>query len=156
MGRAIGRSLSSDSHISVNKRAYTGRQLSYYGLSSPRHSMKILIRLSVIPLLAGAMHSMALSLSPEEFDASRKLACVLAQQSLGQLTEQQYGEKANTLLDGFDETERDNVLAQAVGYLGGVMFSSSEKDPHAMTLKMEDFVSSGTCKGDYSKVTLQL
>jgi hypothetical protein len=118
--------------------------------------MKILIRLSVIPLLAGAMHGTALSLSPEEFEASRKLACVLAQQSLGQLNEQEYGEKANTLLDGFDAAERDNVLAQAVGYFGGVMFSPTEKDAQATALKMEDFVSSDTCTDGYSKVTLKL
>ena len=106
--------------------------------------------------MAVAMHSSALSLAPKEFEASRKLACVLAQQSLGQLTEQEYGEKANSLLDGFDDTERDNVLAQAVGYFGGLMFSSTEKDAQARTLRMEDFVASGTCSGGYSKVTLQL
>ncbi|MEZ5571296.1 MAG: hypothetical protein R3E64_04655 [Halioglobus sp.] len=118
--------------------------------------MNTLVRLSTIPMLACAMHSMALSLAPEEFAASRKLACVLAQQSLGQLTEEEYGERAHTLLDDFDESERDNILAQAVGYYGGLMFSTTENDAHTTTLKLEDFVASGTCVEGYSKVTLRL
>lgn len=118
--------------------------------------MQPLLRLSLIPLLAIAMHSTALSMSPQEIDASRKLACVLAQQSLGQLTEQQYGEQANALLDGFDATERDHVLAQAVGYFGGVMFSPAQQDADTMTAKMQDFVSSAICNNGYGKATLQL
>ncbi len=79
--------------------------------------MKPLIRFCVFPLLAAyAIQSTALSLAPEEFDASRKMACMLAQQSLGQISEDQYGERVHTILDGFDEAERDNILAQAVGY----------------------------------------
>jgi len=118
--------------------------------------MKTLVRLSLLPFLACTMHATALSLAPEEFDASRKLACVLAQQSLGQLTDEEYGEKAHTLLDGFDESERDNILAQAVGYYGGLMFSTKENDSQATTLKLKDFVSSSNCVAGYSKVTLQL
>jgi hypothetical protein len=119
--------------------------------------MKATIRFCVIPLIALATQSMALSLAPEEFNASRKMACVLAQQSLGQLSEDEYGEKANTLLDGFDDTERDNILAQAVGYYGGLMFSAQNNtDAKAMTLRLEDFVSSRTCSDGYSEVTLQL
>ena len=119
--------------------------------------MKTLVRYCLVPaLLAYATQGVALSFAPEEFQASRKLACVLAQQSLGQLTEDEYGEKAHSLLDGFDETERDNILAQAVGYYGGLMFSSAENDPELVTFKLEDFLASSTCVEGYSKVTLRL
>ena len=40
-------------------------------------------------LVAQAATGMALSLSPEEFHASRQMACVLAQQELGQLSERE-------------------------------------------------------------------
>ena len=46
----------------------------------------------------------ALSMAPEEFAASRQLACVLAEQSLGYLTEKEYGARTHTVLDGFDES----------------------------------------------------
>jgi len=118
--------------------------------------MKLLARLCLIPLLAFATHGAALSLAPEQFAASRKLACVLAQQSLGQLSEEEYGNRAHTVLDGFDEAERDAVLAQAVGYYSGVVFSTTDTDAGQMTLKLQDFVSSNTCSPGYSKVTLQL
>jgi hypothetical protein len=118
--------------------------------------MKSLVRYCLIPLLAYATQAAALSFAPEEFQASRKLACVLAQQSLGQLTEDEYGAKAHTLLEGFDEVEQDNILAQAVGYYGGIMFSSTENDSAVTTLKLEDFLTSSTCAEGYSKVTLRL
>jgi hypothetical protein len=118
--------------------------------------MKLLVRLFLVPLLAYATQGAALSLAPEQFTASRKLACVLAQQSLGQLSEEEYGNRAHTLLDGFDNEERDAILAQAVGYYSGVMFSTTDTDTRQMTLKLQDFVSSNTCSAGYSKVTLQL
>lgn len=118
--------------------------------------MKSVVRLFAIPLFAYATQGAALSLAPEQFAASRKLACVLAQQSLGQLSEEEYGNRAHTLLDGFDDAERDAVLAQAVGYYSGVMFSASSDDERQATLKLQDFVSSNTCSEGYSKVTLSL
>jgi hypothetical protein len=116
--------------------------------------MKTLIRFCVFPLLtAYAIQSPALSLAPEEFNASRKMACVLAQQELGQLSEHEYGERTHTLLDGFDETERDNILAQAIGYYGGLLFSNTADNA---ALRLEQFVSSSTCAGDFRAVTLNL
>jgi len=84
------------------------------------------------------------------------MACVLAQQSLGQLTEDQYGEMTHSLLDGFDETERDNILAQAVGYYDGLTFSVGDTGPEQVNLKLEDFVASSTCTAGFSRVTLKL
>jgi hypothetical protein len=118
--------------------------------------MKALLKLCVIPVLTYTTQSTALSLAPEEFKASRQMACVLAQQELGQLSEDEYGKRANTVLDGFDEAERDNILAQAVGYYGGLMFSKTTESPTQVSVKLKDFVSSTTCSSDYRKVTLIL
>ena len=87
----------------------------------------------------------ALSLAPEEFQASRKLACVLAEQSLGYLNEDEYGAKTHTVLDGFDEGERDNILAKALGYYDGLMFSVAPEDVDA---RLVTFVSSNSCRDD--------
>jgi len=118
--------------------------------------MKIAIRICALALLAHASQGTALSLAPEEFAASRKLACVLAQQSLGQLSEEEYGNRAHTLLDGFEGAERDNILAQAIGYYSGLMFSTRDVDSRQAMLRLRDFVGSSTCTEGYNKVTLQL
>ena len=120
--------------------------------------MNPLIRYCSIVLLAYSTQGAALSFSPDEFQASRKLACVLAQQSLGQLSEDEYGAKTHTVLDGFDETEREHILAQAVGYFGGLMYSSTSSDEAGESLRLEEFLASNTCvEGEgYSKVTLRL
>ena len=118
--------------------------------------MKIFTQLCVITLLSFSAQTIALSLAPEEFNTSRKMACVLAQQSLGQLSENEYGEKANALLEGFDESERDNILAQAVGYYGGLMFSPSDDAETDMGPRLKEFVSSSTCSSDYRQVTFLL
>jgi len=120
--------------------------------------MKTLIRFCAFPLFAAyAIQSPALSLAPEEFNASRKMACVLAQQELGQLSEDEYGERTHTVLDGFDEAERDNILAQAIGYYGGLLFSKTADDAEEKAaLRLEQFVSSSTCSDDFRAVTLSL
>ena len=118
--------------------------------------MKALMKFCVIPLAAYAIQSAALSLAPEEFKASRQMACMLAQQELGQLSTDEYGKRAHTLLDGFEAAERDNILAQAVGYYGGLMFSETADNTKQVTVRLEDFVASSTCSSDYRKVTLSL
>ena len=50
-----------------------------------------------------ASQASALSLAPEEFRASRQLACVLAEQSLGYLSEEEYGSRTHDVLESFDE-----------------------------------------------------
>jgi len=125
--------------------------------------MKALIRLCTASFLAYAIQAPALSLAPEEFKASRELACVLAQQSLGHLSEDEYGAKAHTVLDGFGEAERDYILAQAVGYFGGLMFSSVDDNDNMKgssknaTLRLQAFIASSTCSSnDYRKVSISL
>ena len=111
-------------------------------------------------LLTLTLHStqvLSLSLDAKEFDASRKMACVLAQQSLGRLTDDEYGEMTHSLLDGFGEDERDNILAQAVGYYGGLTFTiDGAEDEDFVNLKLEDFVASSTCAGGFRKVIFKL
>ena len=112
---------------------------------------------TIIPaLLVWTAQASALSLAPEEFLASRQMACVLAQQSLGQLSEDEYGARTHTVLDGFDEEEQSNILAKALGYYDGLMFSIADDNAEAINLRLEDFVSSNTCNTGFHKVTLSL
>jgi len=118
--------------------------------------MKTLVNACSLLLVFYTGQSLGLAMDTKEIETSRKMACVLAQQSLGQLTEDEYGELTHTLLDGFDETERDNILAQAVGYYGGLTFSVEAAGPEQVNLKLEDFVASSTCAAGFNKVTFKL
>ena len=115
-------------------------------------------KVTIVAVCFGVVSQLAtaLSLAPEEFVASRQLACVLAEQSLGYLSETQYGEKTHTLLDGFDDSERDNVLAKALGYYDGLMFSV---EPEQVNERLETFVASASCNDSgfrHVNVTLSL
>lgn len=108
---------------------------------------------SVLLALA-CQQASALSLAPEEFKASRQIACVLAEQSLGYLSETEYGERTHTVLDGFDDSERDNILAKALGYHDGLMFSI---EPDEVNQRLETFVASNACSDDgYQNVNVTL
>jgi hypothetical protein len=114
--------------------------------------------LSLLLLLAssGVPASYALSLAPEEFAASRQMACVLARQSLGQLSEDEYGALTHTVLDGFDDAERDTILSKALGFYDGLMFEVEGGDAAAIDLRLEDFLASNTCNSSYRRVTVSL
>jgi hypothetical protein len=49
------------------------------------------------------------------------------------------------LFDGFDDTERDNILAKALGYYDGLMFLV---EPEQVDQRLETFVASASCQHD--------
>lgn len=118
--------------------------------------MNIKTCLLVLHLLASGP-AVALSLAPEEFLASRQLACVLAEQSLGYLSEEEYGERTHTVLDGFKDNERDAILAKALGYYDGLMFSIASDDARQVNERLESFVGSDNCAAQgFRSVTVTL
>lgn len=98
----------------------------------------------------------ALSMAAEEFHASRAMACVLAEQALGHIDDDEYGARWHTVLDGFEENERTTILAKALGYYDGLMFDIAESDTGQINRRLEVFVTSKSCQGGYQKVGLQL
>ena len=103
-----------------------------------------------------ASQASALSLAPEEFHASRQMACVLAQQSLGYLSEEEYGLRTHEVLDEFDEEQRDGVLAKALGYYDGLMFSIETDDTEMVNRRLMSFVESKSCDSGYRNVNISL
>lgn len=87
----------------------------------------------------------ALSLGPEEFAASKTMACVLAQESLGQLSDVEYGELTNTVLAGFDDEESDAIYAKALGYFDGLMFGIPADNDMMVNERLQEFVGSTAC-----------
>jgi hypothetical protein len=78
--------------------------------------------LLLLVLVGGTGQATALSLGPEEFAASTQLTCVLAQESLGYLSEDEYGSLTHNVLADFDASESDAIYAKALGYIDGLMF----------------------------------
>ena len=117
----------------------------------------VIIRRFVAPLILLASPAVsALSVAPEEIHASRQVACVLAQQSLGQLSEEEYGTRLHEALDGFDDSERDGVLGKAVGYYDGLMFSISDTDNEQVERRLQSFVASDMCRYGVQRATVSL
>ena len=117
---------------------------------------KLLITTALFSALTSA-HAYSLSLAPEEFTASRALACVLAQQSLGYLSEKEYGARTHSVLDGFDEAEQSNILSKALGYVDGLMFSIDAADKVLVDERLQTFALSESCgDGHYYQTSLSL
>lgn len=118
--------------------------------------MKTVTYATFLLLMLNGTSASALSLAPEEFAASRQMACVLAQETLGQISADEYGARTGELLEGFDDAERDNIVAKALGYYDGLMFAIPADSETGVTLRLQDFVSSTTCASGFRAVTLQL
>ncbi|MFK8047432.1 MAG: hypothetical protein AB8B81_03245 [Halioglobus sp.] len=118
--------------------------------------MKIRFAISLTFTLAFSSKLAALSMAPEEFHASRAMACVLAEQALGQIDELQYGERWHRVLDGFEAEERTTILAKALGYYDGLMFDIADTDTLQINRRLEMFIASDSCSGGYEKVVFHL
>ena len=108
--------------------------------------MKSVLQLSLAAaLLVGSNLSQALALGPDEFTAARQLTCVLAQDSLGYLSESQYDERVGDVLDDFNEVDGDVIYAKALGYFDGLMFGIPERDQRQINARLQSFVESQAC-----------
>lgn len=100
-------------------------------------------------VLAGSLmfsvQARSLAMGPEEFAASGRLACVLAEESLGYLSKSEYGDLAEQVLEGFDQQETDAIYAKALGYYDGLMFGIPSGDQQQVYARLRNFVSSETC-----------
>ncbi|MHA7816803.1 MAG: hypothetical protein ACX93N_10025 [Pseudohaliea sp.] len=94
-----------------------------------------------------AQGARALSLGPDEFVAAREVTCILAQDALGYLREDDF----NTLLDGalesFDEGQGDVIYAKALGYFDGLMFGIPDGDEGQVSERLRAFNQSQACSG---------
>jgi len=109
------------------------------------HFMKARLLFALLGMLASAGSS-ALELAPEDFLAARSMTCVLAQESLGYLSEEEYAEMAEAVLADYDQAEGDIIYAQALGYFDGLMFGLVESDDGEINARLQDYISSAACR----------
>jgi hypothetical protein len=96
-------------------------------------------------LLGTSLSAGALELGAEDFVAAREMTCVLAQESLGYLSEDEYAAMADTVLEDYDQGQADVIYAQALGYFDGLMFGLPESDERQVGARLQEFVASAAC-----------
>ncbi len=87
----------------------------------------------------------ALALGPDEFAAAKRLSCVLAQDSLGYLNDDDYAALTDDVLDEYDVADGDVIFAKALGYFDGLMFGIPEQDVDGIQARLRNFVDSQAC-----------
>lgn len=105
-----------------------------------------LLTLTIACLLSVlAMRANALALGPDEFAAARQLSCVLAQESLGYLSDDDFAELTDEVLADYDQVEGDVIYAKALGYFDGLMFGLPEQDAAQVNARLRSFLESQAC-----------
>ena len=87
----------------------------------------------------------ALALGPKEFAAAEEVACVMAQDALGYLAEEDYNGLLDQVLSDFEAETGDVVYAKAVGYFDGLMFGIPESDQRLVQERLREFNASRAC-----------
>ena len=123
-----------------------------------KSARSLLSGLALAALLLGAGAAQGLAMGPDEFGAARRLTCVLAQESLGYLSEKEYGELTSEVLEGFDAAESDVVYAKALGYYDGLMFGLPGSDESQVNDRLQQYLGSAACRmyTGYEGVSLSL
>lgn len=107
--------------------------------------MKFPVSIAAFILAFSATSASALELGPEDFVAARDMTCVLAQESLGYLSEDEFADMAEGVLDGYSQEEGDVVYAQALGYFDGLMFGLPASNERAISARLQEYVASSAC-----------
>ena len=89
----------------------------------------------------------ALALGPDEFVAARQLTCVLAEESLGYLSDEDYAARTRSVLKPYEGGESDVIYAKALGYFDGLMFGLPEDDDPQINARLRTFLDSQACSG---------
>ncbi len=105
-----------------------------------RSAIGLALGLAVLPLTSNA-----LELGAEDFVAAREMTCVLAQESLGYLSDEEYAAMAEAVLADYDASQSDVIYAQALGYFDGLMFGLPESDERDIADRLQSFVASSAC-----------
>lgn len=98
----------------------------------------------LLSLLLSSM-AQALALGPKEFAAAKNVACVMAQDSLGYLSAEDFNDLVDQALSDFDSETGDVVYAKAVGYFDGLMFGIPESDQRLVKQRLREFNGSRAC-----------
>ncbi len=108
----------------------------------------------VMTLLASlCAPAQALTLSSAELDAAAQLGCVLAEDALGYLNEDQFNDRFDGVVGEFSESQVDVIYAKALGYIDGLLFGLSSSDSGIAAKRLEAYSNSNSCGFGVSAVS---
>ncbi len=98
-----------------------------------------------IAAVSGSQQAAALALGAAELKASQALGCVLAEDALGYLSEEQFNERFDGVVEGFGDEAVDVIYAKALGYIDGLLFGMSAQNETEAMLRLQSFSTSRAC-----------
>lgn len=92
-----------------------------------------------------SLPTQALTLSSVELSAAEHLGCVLADDALGYLNEEQFNARFDEAVGDLSDAQVDVIYAKALGYIDGLLFGVSSGDRDIAHSRLESFSNSETC-----------
>ena len=106
---------------------------------------RFVLLLITLAALLGAQQASALALGAAELRASQSLGCVLAEDALGYLSEEQFNDAFDAAVEGFADDAVDVIYAKALGYIDGLLFGLSAQDSSEAAQRLQSFSNSQAC-----------
>ncbi|WOJ95633.1 hypothetical protein R0137_10245 [Congregibacter brevis] len=92
-----------------------------------------------------SLPTQALTLSSVELNAAAHLGCVLADDALGYLTEDQFNSRFDEAVGDLSEAQVDVIYAKALGYIDGLLFGLSSGEMDIANSRLESYSNSDAC-----------
>lgn len=89
----------------------------------------------------------ALSLGSAELRAAEQLGCVLADDALGYLDEDEFTRRFDDVVVDFSDEQVDVVYAKALGYIDGLLFGVPAGQSDVAISRLLEFSNSRSCEG---------
>ena len=94
-------------------------------------------------LLAGG--AQALTLSSAHLAAAERLGCILAEDALGYLSEEQFNDRFDDAVGDFGGEAVDVIYAKALGYIDGLLFGVPDGEAGEASRRLEAYSNSARC-----------
>jgi hypothetical protein len=128
------------------RRWFTKSAAPLHGAGDPAASGRLACALLATLVALLPLRAAALSLGSAELKAASALGCVLADDALGYLTEDEFNRRFDTVVEGFDDAAVDVIYAKALGYIDGLLFGVGAGDASRAMHRLEDLSSSDACR----------
>lgn len=92
-----------------------------------------------------SVQAQALTLSSVELDTAAQLSCVLADDALGYLNEDQFNDRFDEVVGDLSEAQVDVAYAKALGYIDGLLFGVTAGSADIANGRLESYSNSGRC-----------
>lgn len=102
---------------------------------------------AVLAFVLVTQPAQALSLGTEELQAAEQLGCVLADDALGYLNEEEFNWRFDNAVAEVSEDQVDVIYAKALGYIDGLLFGVSGEHSEVVERRLKSLSNSTACLG---------